>query len=258
VADSRVTRSASTSPRGAPGKYEVVYVWVHEKFGAFMRIRGHDGKGGLVKEFQVEDVMQIAKDTWTLRKMQVATHDPASGRRISITDVTFDTPKPARATRAALSNHSHAVGWTTAQPSARFPRWAMRAGHRGAQRAAGVGLLCVNATCEKDWPQVAVWRSRIPDFVLPAFGIHPWKAHTALPGWQDRLLGCLETFRMPVSANAASIQWINGPSLDIQRPVFLEQLRIARETGRCQRSTASRPGGRCSIVLTNSRPRRGF
>jgi hypothetical protein len=82
-------------PRAAAGNYEVVYVWVHKKFGAFMRIRGHDKNGGLVKEFQVEDVMQVAKDLWTLRKMQVATHDPATGRRISITDVTFDTPKKA-------------------------------------------------------------------------------------------------------------------------------------------------------------------
>lgn len=80
-------------PKGVAGRYEVVYVWVHVKFGAFMRIRGHDKSGGLVKEFQVEDIMQVAKDTWTLRKMQVATHDPASGRRISITDVTFDNPK---------------------------------------------------------------------------------------------------------------------------------------------------------------------
>jgi len=82
-------------PRSAPGRYEVVYVWVHQKFGAFMKIRGHDKSGGLIKEFQVEDVMQIAKDTWTLRKMQVASHDPASGRRLSITDVAFDSPKKA-------------------------------------------------------------------------------------------------------------------------------------------------------------------
>ncbi len=80
-------------PRGSAGRYEVVYVWVHRKFGAFMRIRGHDKNGGLVKEFQVEDIMQVAKDVWTLRKMQVASHDPASGRRLSITDVTFDSPK---------------------------------------------------------------------------------------------------------------------------------------------------------------------
>ncbi len=79
-------------PKGVSGNYEVVYVWVHTKFGAFMRIRGHDKNGGMIKEFQVEDIMQVDKDVWTLRKMQVATHDPKNGRRTSITDVSFDTP----------------------------------------------------------------------------------------------------------------------------------------------------------------------
>ena len=83
-------------PKGAAGRYEVVYVWVHKKFGAFMRIRGHDKSGGLVKEFQVEEVMPVADNVWTLRKMQVATCDPNNGgRRVSITDVTFDSPKKA-------------------------------------------------------------------------------------------------------------------------------------------------------------------
>ncbi len=81
-------------PKGSSGRYEVVYVWVHTKFGAFMRIRGHDKNGGLVKEFQVEDVMKVANNVWTLRQMQVATCDPNNnGRRLSITDVTFDIPK---------------------------------------------------------------------------------------------------------------------------------------------------------------------
>lgn len=83
-------------PRGSAGRYEVVYVWIHRKFGAFMKIRGHDKNGGLVKEFQVEDIMKVADNVWTLRKMQVATCDPASGgRRLSITDVTFDSPQKA-------------------------------------------------------------------------------------------------------------------------------------------------------------------
>ncbi|MEK6230459.1 MAG: outer membrane lipoprotein-sorting protein [Luteolibacter sp.] len=79
-------------PKGAPGRYEAVYVWVHAKYGAFMRIRGHDSKGTLVKEFQVEDVMKVGDDVWVLKKMQVATHDPKNGRRISITDLTFSPP----------------------------------------------------------------------------------------------------------------------------------------------------------------------
>ncbi len=81
-------------PTNSSGNYDVVYVWVHKKFGAFMRIRGHDKNGGLVKEFEVEDVMNVANNVWTLRKMQVATCDPKNnGRRISITDVAFDSPK---------------------------------------------------------------------------------------------------------------------------------------------------------------------
>lgn len=79
-------------PQGAPGRYEGVYVWIHTKFGAFMRIKGHDKNGGLVKEFQVEDVMQVSDNVWVLRKMQVATHDPKTGRRVSITDVIFNKP----------------------------------------------------------------------------------------------------------------------------------------------------------------------
>lgn len=80
-------------PSSSPGRYEVVYVWVHTKFGAFMRIRGHDKNGGLVKEFQVQDIMKVADNVWTLRKMQVATCDPSNGRRISITDLVFESPK---------------------------------------------------------------------------------------------------------------------------------------------------------------------
>lgn len=79
-------------PKGAAGRYEGVYVWIHTKYGAFMRIKGHDKNGGLVKEFQVEEVMPVAKDVWVLEKMQVATHDPKTGRRVSITDVIFKKP----------------------------------------------------------------------------------------------------------------------------------------------------------------------
>ncbi len=81
-------------PKDSAGRYQTIYVWVHTKFGAFMRIRGHDKSGGLVKEFQVEDIMKVADNVWTLRKMQVTTCDPNNdGRRLSITDMTFDAPK---------------------------------------------------------------------------------------------------------------------------------------------------------------------
>ena len=83
-------------PKDSAGRYVAVYIWVHKKYGAFMRIQGYDKNGGLAKEFQVQEVMQVTDKIWTLKKMQVATHDPATGRRLSITNMVFDSPKKSR------------------------------------------------------------------------------------------------------------------------------------------------------------------
>ena len=80
-------------PAGDAGNYFAVYVWVHQKFGAFMRIAGHAKSGEKLKEFQVEDVMKVSDEVWTLRKMQVSTFK--NGRRSSITDMTLDKPSKA-------------------------------------------------------------------------------------------------------------------------------------------------------------------
>ena len=82
-------------PKGTAGRYESVYIWVHTKYGAFMKIRGHDKEGHLLKEFQVEKVMPIGNGVWTLQKMQVSSYAPGSDKRVSITDVVFDAPKKA-------------------------------------------------------------------------------------------------------------------------------------------------------------------
>jgi hypothetical protein len=83
-------------PAGTAGRYAAVYIWVHRKFGAFMRIAGYDKGGGLAKEFVVQEIMPVNNNVWTLKKMQVATHDPATGRRLSITNLVFDSPNKAR------------------------------------------------------------------------------------------------------------------------------------------------------------------
>jgi len=83
-------------PKGTTGRYDTVYIWVDAKFGAFMQIRGFNSSK-LLKEFKVEDVMEIGGGVWTLKKMQVSSYtgDPGSERRSSVTTVTFDTPKKA-------------------------------------------------------------------------------------------------------------------------------------------------------------------
>lgn len=77
-------------PPGAAGNYFAVYVWAHTKFGAFMKIDGHAKNGEKLKEFQVEKVMPVADNVWTLQKMKVSTYK--NGRRASFTDMVLDKP----------------------------------------------------------------------------------------------------------------------------------------------------------------------
>jgi hypothetical protein len=81
-------------PKGQTGRYDTVYIWVDKQFGAFIQVKGYNN-GKLLKEFSVEDVMKIANGVYTLKKMQVATNDATTGRRVSITNVVFDKPKSA-------------------------------------------------------------------------------------------------------------------------------------------------------------------
>ena len=79
-----------SKPADAAGNYFAVYLWVHTKFGAFMKIHGHAKNNELLKEFLVEDVMKVCDDVWTLRKMQVSSYK--DGRRSSITDMVLEKP----------------------------------------------------------------------------------------------------------------------------------------------------------------------
>lgn len=75
-------------PKGSGGQYEVVYVWVHTKYGAFMKVGGFNKKGELIKLFEVEKVMPIGNGVYTLQKMKVATY--GGGRATGITNLLFE------------------------------------------------------------------------------------------------------------------------------------------------------------------------
>jgi len=101
-----------------------------------------------------------------------------------------------------------------------------------AMRAAGVTACVANATQEADWPEVARLAKEFPDFVAPAFGIHPWRAATILPGWQERLGDLLVEFPTASIGECGLDGWIEAPSLAGQEPVFLEQIRMAKRLNR--------------------------
>ncbi len=96
-------------------------------------------------------------------------------------------------------------------------------------RAAGVIECVVNGTGEDDWEAVARLAEEFPDFVRPAFGLHPWKAHQRSSDWLRVLESYLDRFPTASVGECGLDGWVSEPSLDVQREVFLPQLVLARE-----------------------------
>ena len=124
------------------------------------------------------------------------------------------------------------VSWTDSHNHLHDPRLGDASPVITAMKAAGVGRCVVNATCEADWPAVEALALSHPDFILPAFGIHPWKAHTATEGWRERLEALLEKHPRATLGECGLDKWVSFPTLDIQLPIFHSQLALSRETGR--------------------------
>lgn len=122
--------------------------------------------------------------------------------------------------------------WTDSHNHLQDPRLGDATPVIAAMRAAGVGRCVVNATTEADWPAVEALALAHPGYVAPAFGIHPWKAQAAVPGWLERLKTLLEKNPRASIGECGLDQWVAAPSLEIQRSVFAAQLRLARELDR--------------------------
>lgn len=122
--------------------------------------------------------------------------------------------------------------WTDSHNHLQDPRLGDPGPVIAAMKEAGVTRCVVNATREADWAAVEKLAMTDPDFVVPAFGIHPWHAHTAEDGWQERLRELLEKHPQASIGECGLDQWVSQPALEIQRPAFMDQLRIAREMDR--------------------------
>lgn len=122
--------------------------------------------------------------------------------------------------------------WVDSHNHLQDPRAGDSAALISAMREAGVAHCVVNATCESDWAEVEKLAAAEPDFISPAFGIHPWHAHTASRDWLGNLRGLLEKYPRASVGECGLDQWISFPDLAVQRPVFLDQLGLARELDR--------------------------
>ena len=139
---------------------------------------------------------------------------------------------PTNAAPAASAEHSR-PSWFDTHNHLHDPRFGLDPACLVREmRNAGITGCVLNATCENDWNDVANLAEKFPDFIHPSFAIHPWKADSAGHGWQEKLLAILHRFPSAGIGECGLDTWIESPHIDIQIPVFLEHLRIARETGR--------------------------
>ncbi len=78
------------------GAYASVRVWLHQKYGAFMKIEGSNAQGQVIKRFEVDEVMKLKDDSWTIKQMSVSRIDPASGRVSSQSKLVFESQRPLK------------------------------------------------------------------------------------------------------------------------------------------------------------------
>ncbi len=122
--------------------------------------------------------------------------------------------------------------WTDAHNHLQDPRLGDPGPVVAAMKQSGITRCVVNATRESDWAAVAALAESEREFILPAFGIHPWHAHTAGAGWQEKLAALLESHPQASIGECGLDQWVADPPMEIQHPVFIAQLRLARELDR--------------------------
>ncbi|MEI7910794.1 MAG: TatD family hydrolase [Verrucomicrobiota bacterium] len=127
-----------------------------------------------------------------------------------------------------------------------------------ALRAAGVERCVVNATAEADWEAVAALAAAHPAVVVPAFGIHPWHAPEIGAQWRERLVGLLERFPQAGVGECGLDRCASGAGADLQVPLFLAQVRLARELRRALTIHCVRAWGLLLEALAVEAPPPGF
>ncbi|MGE9267660.1 MAG: TatD family hydrolase [Verrucomicrobiales bacterium] len=99
-------------------------------------------------------------------------------------------------------------------------------------KAAGLTRCVVNGTSPADWPEVAELALRHPDFITPAFGLHPWKTSPPPSSWERELRSFLADFPHAHLGECGLDRWMESPDIDTQKALFRRQLELAHELAR--------------------------
>ena len=101
-----------------------------------------------------------------------------------------------------------------------------------AMREVGITSCVVNGTERADWSDVAALAESHSDFVLPSFGLHPWKVQGRADDWLRTLREFLVRFPNAGVGEIGLDRWIEGHDIEDQLVVFRDQLNLAVEFDR--------------------------
>lgn len=99
-------------------------------------------------------------------------------------------------------------------------------------KEAGITGCVVTGTSEADWPEVARLADQFPDYIRPAFGLHPWKIDSRSSGWIKTLKNYLDRFPHATLGECGLDRWMKSPNLEDQHKVFREQMNLALSLNR--------------------------
>ncbi len=91
---------------------------------------------------------------------------------------------------------------------------------------ADVTVLLCNAVKEADWPVVAELGQHYRS-VVPFLGIHPWKAGSAAPGWDTRLIDILAALNQAAGVGESGLDKKCSADFAVQLELFEIHLEIA-------------------------------
>jgi len=85
----------------------------------------------------------------------------------------------------------------------------------------------VNGTSPDDWLAVERLSSEYPEFVIPSYGLHPWKTPTSDEKWKATLSDLVTSSTLPCIGECGLDRWMEDPDKEAQEDAFLFQVDLA-------------------------------